>query len=47
MGIVLRESIVAGDGEPGVKTIWLRLRRLHDIAATWKLLHPDSPLTSK
>lgn len=25
------------DGEPGVKTIWLGLRRLHDIAATWKL----------
>ncbi len=28
-----------GDGEPGVKTIWRRLRRLHDIAATWKLAH--------
>lgn len=28
-----------GDGEPGVKTIWRGLRRLHDIAATWKLLH--------
>ncbi len=26
-----------GDGEPGVKTIWRGLRRLHDIAATWKL----------
>ncbi len=25
-----------GDGEPGVKTIWRGLRRLHDIAATWK-----------
>lgn len=25
------------DGEPGVKTIWRGLRRLHDIAATWKL----------
>lgn len=36
-----------GDGEPGVKTIWRGLRRLHDIAATWKLLHPDSPKTSK
>ena len=23
------------DGEPGVKTIWRGLRRLHDIAATW------------
>ncbi|HLP86994.1 MAG TPA: IS4 family transposase [Nostocaceae cyanobacterium] len=28
-----------GDGEPGVKTIWRGLKRLHDIAATWKLLH--------
>lgn len=27
------------DGEPGVKTIWLGLRRLHDMAATWKLLY--------
>ncbi|MCG6138123.1 MAG: IS4 family transposase [Nostoc sp. LLA-1] len=26
------------DGEPGVKTIWRGLRRLHDIAATWKLV---------
>lgn len=33
-----------GDGEPGVKTIWRGLRRLHDIAATWKLLHSDSPV---
>ncbi|MBP5976675.1 hypothetical protein HW132_29065 [Brasilonema sp. CT11] len=32
-----------GDGEPGVKTIWRGLRRLHDIAATWKLLHSGSP----
>lgn len=30
------------DGEPGVKTIWRGLRRLHDIAATWKLLHSYS-----
>lgn len=30
------------DGEPGVKTIWRGLRRLHDIALTWKLLHSDS-----
>ncbi|BAZ03500.1 IS4 family transposase [Calothrix sp. NIES-3974] len=28
-----------GDGEPGVKTIWRGLRRLHDIAVTWKLAH--------
>jgi Transposase DNA-binding/Transposase Tn5 dimerisation domain len=27
------------DGEPGVKTIWRGWQRLHDIAATWKLLH--------
>jgi|GEM_PF-1700597 len=27
------------DGEPGVKTIWLGLRRLSDIAATWQLAH--------
>jgi len=31
------------DGEPGVKTIWRGLRRLHDIAATWELLH-SAPL---
>ncbi|AVQ70482.1 hypothetical protein B5D77_03205 [Microcystis sp. MC19] len=29
-----------GDGEPGVKTIWLGLRRLHDISQTWGLSHP-------
>ena len=26
------------DGEPGVKTIWQGLRRLHDIAQTWMLV---------
>jgi hypothetical protein len=26
------------DGEPGVKTIWRGLQRLHDIAETWKML---------
>jgi hypothetical protein len=26
------------DGEPGVKTIWQGLRRLHDIAQTWRLV---------
>lgn len=32
------------DGEPGVKTIWLALRRLSDIAATWQLSHsPPNP----
>ena len=30
-----------GDGEPGVKTIWRGLQRLHDITATWKLLHQN------
>lgn len=34
------------DGNPGVKTIWRGLRRLHDIAATWKLLRSDSPQLS-
>jgi hypothetical protein len=29
------------DGYPGVKVIWRGFRRLHDIAATWKLAHPD------
>lgn len=33
------------DGFPGVKTLWRGLPRLHDIASTWKLLHPSSPLT--
>jgi hypothetical protein len=33
-----------GDGEPGVKTIWLGLRRLHDISETWKLCHQISQL---
>lgn len=31
------------DGQPGVKTIWRGLRRLHDIAATWLLVHPSLP----
>lgn len=34
------------DGEPGVKTIWRGLRRLHDIAATWKLLDSSSPVST-
>lgn len=29
-----------GDGDPGVKTIWRGLSRLHDISDAWKLLHP-------
>lgn len=32
------------DGQPGVKTIWRGLTRLHDIAATWKLLHSPSKI---
>ena len=28
-----------GDGEPGVITIWLGLRRLHDNSQRWKLYH--------
>lgn len=31
-----------GDGFPGVKTIWLGLRRLFDISETWKMLHQNS-----
>src|SRR6266536_1121258 len=31
------------DGEPGVKVIWRGLRRLEDIAATWRLLHLTEP----
>ena len=30
------------DGEPGVKTLWQGLRRLHDIAQTWLLLSPKT-----
>ncbi len=35
------------DGEPGVKTIWQGLRRLHDIAQTWRLVSPISPTLVK
>jgi len=38
-GFLARKS----DGEPGVKTIWRGLRRLHDIANTWQLLHTTHP----
>ncbi|MGB8691506.1 MAG: IS4 family transposase, partial [Microcoleus sp.] len=31
-----------GDGEPGVKTLWRGWQRLHDIAATWKLVSTHS-----
>ncbi len=30
------------DGKPGVKTIWQGLRRLHDIAETWRLATSNS-----
>ena len=33
------------DGFPGVKTLWRGLARLHDIASTWKRLHPTSHLS--
>jgi len=36
-----------GDGEPGVKTIWLGWRRLHDIAQTWLLVSPTSTMAVK
>jgi len=26
------------DGEPGVKTLWLGLQRVHDMASIWQLL---------
>ncbi|WP_044170140.1 IS4 family transposase, partial [Kamptonema formosum] len=32
-----------GDGEPGVKTIWRGLCRLHDIASTWQLRDSGHP----
>lgn len=28
-------------GDPGVKVLWRGWQRLHDIAATWALLHPE------
>jgi hypothetical protein len=28
------------DGQPGVTTLWRGFQRLHDIVATWQLLHP-------
>ena len=34
-GFLARKS----DGEPGVQTLWLGLRRLHDKADMWQLLH--------
>ncbi|MCG8363500.1 MAG: IS4 family transposase [Pseudanabaenales cyanobacterium] len=30
------------DGQPGIKTIWQGLRRLHDIAETWRLVTSNS-----
>ncbi len=36
-----------GDGEPGVKTIWQGLRRLHDIAQIWLLVSPTSTVAVK
>jgi hypothetical protein len=35
-GFLARKS----DGEPGVQTLWQGLRRLHDMADMWQLLHP-------
>jgi IS4 transposase len=29
------------DGEPGVKTLWLGLQRVHDMASIWQLLAPN------
>ncbi len=30
------------DGEPGVKTLWLGLQRVHDMASIWQLLSPGN-----
>jgi hypothetical protein len=30
------------DGEPGVKTLWLGLQRVHDMASIWQLLAPSN-----
>lgn len=30
------------DGEPGVKTLWLGLQRVHDMASIWQLLVPGN-----
>ena len=38
-GFLARKS----DGEPGVKTIWRGLRRLHDISQGWQLSHATHP----
>lgn len=35
------------DGEPGLKTVWRGLCRLSDIAATWLLLYPPPPETTR
>lgn len=35
------------DGDPGAKTLWRGLQRLHDIAATWQLAHvTDRPVSA-
>ena len=31
----------SGDGDPGVKTLWRGLQRLHDIAQMWQLMQED------
>lgn len=41
-GFLARKS----DGEPGVKTLWLGLRRLHDLADSWRLFHPTQDPSS-
>lgn len=33
-----------GDGEPGVKSIWIGLQRLDDISGAWLMFGPGSPL---
>ncbi len=35
------------DGEPGVKTLWLGLQRLHDLASMWQLMVANAALSPK
>jgi hypothetical protein len=32
-----------GDGEPGVKTLWQGMQRLHDLTTMWRLTRPPQP----
>lgn len=30
-----------GDGDPGLKTLWRGLKRLHDISQMWQLMQEE------